>query len=187
MANGNLDTDRARKTIYITGFNPRLINKRILEEIFIQGGPIKDVTLFETHAYILFEHEESVPYCLALFNDIELHGQKLRLSPRFKTKETFSYLSYLKMVRDKLMSEYIKLPPPNLPPRIMPQKKNVKSQKTPNKERRISKAVKDNYKFSGIPLNSSNKKQSPKKSKKSKKPKSRKSKAKYRQKIKIKD
>lgn len=188
MANRNLDTDRARKTIYITGFNPRLINKHLLEEIFIQGGPIKDITLFETHAYILFEDEESVPYCLALFNDIELHGQKLRLSPRFKTKETFNYLNYLRVVRDKLMSQYMKLKPPDLPPKIMPQKK-IKKSKAIKSEKKMSKRVKDNYKFSGIPLASPNKRQqsSSKKSKKSRGAKARKSKSKYRQKTKVKE
>lgn len=117
MGRNQPDDDRAKRTLYVTGFNPKLTTERLLHEIFIQGGPVVSIKLFETHAYVHFEHEESVPYCLALFNDLELHGNVLRVSPRFKTKDTYSYADFLSKVRSTLMNEYRKIPPPNLPPR----------------------------------------------------------------------
>lgn len=117
------DSERARKTLYVTGFNPKHTSKQLLEELFTQGGPVRDITLFDTHAYVLFEHEESVPYCLALLNEVELHGNKLRLNPRVKSANAFCYLKYLSTVRKKLMAEYRKVPPPDLPPKKMPVQK----------------------------------------------------------------
>lgn len=73
--------------------------------------------MFDSYAYVLFQHEESVPYCLALFNETEINGQKLRLNPRYKTECAYSYLKYLHTVRDKMRSEYMKIPPPDLPPK----------------------------------------------------------------------
>lgn len=136
--------DRARKTLYVTGFNPKLTTKHLLKELFMQGGPVRDVTLFDTHAYVLFEDEESVPYCLALFNEIEVHGQKLRLNPRSKTKDAFCYLKYLTTVRKKLMDEYMKIPPPELPPKerrkIEPRpKKRAKQQQQQHQQQCLTK------------------------------------------------
>lgn len=134
------DKDRARKTLYVTGFDPKYITKHLLEELFTQGGPVRDITLFDTHAYVLFQHEESVPYCLALFNEVELHGHKLRLNPRIKSGDAFQYLRYLSTVRKRLMAEYRKIPPPDLPPKKMPaQKQQLTSPKyQPKKQKNRS-------------------------------------------------
>ena len=70
------DDDRAKKTLYVTEFNPKLMKRHLLQELFSQGGPVKDITMFDTHACVLFQHEESFPYCLALFNEVELFGDK---------------------------------------------------------------------------------------------------------------
>lgn len=82
------------------------MTRPLLWELFSQGGPVADVTLFETHAYVLFEHEESVPYCLALLSDIEVHGSILKLSPRARTKDTYVYVDYLSKVRMQLRSSW---------------------------------------------------------------------------------
>lgn len=122
-----IDNSVARRTLYVTSFNSKTITKNLLKELFCQGGPVVDITLFDTHAYVLFEDEESVPYCLALFNEIELYGHKLRISPRIRTKDALSSLRYLKLVRDKLRNEFSKIPPPKLPAKKMPIKKSRKS------------------------------------------------------------
>lgn len=114
------DEDRSRKTLYVTGFDRKRTTKDLLKELFMQGGPVVDITMFDTHAYVLFQHEESVPYCLALFNDIELHGSRLRISPRFKTKSTFAYLDYLIQVRRELRDRNMRQTPPDLPSRTYP-------------------------------------------------------------------
>lgn len=119
MARTN-NEDRARRTLYVTGFDSKRASKDLLKELFTQGGPVVDITMFDTHAYVLFQHQESVPYCLALFNNIELHDKKLRLSPKFKTKDTYSYLEYLAKVRDELRDQYMRQTPPQLPPKIYP-------------------------------------------------------------------
>lgn len=117
------DEDRSRRTLYVTGFDSKRATKDLLKELFTQGGPVVDITMFDTHAYVLFQHQESVPYCLALFNDIELHDKKLRLSPRFKTKDTFSYVQHLAQVRDRLRDKYMRETPPHLPAKIYPKRR----------------------------------------------------------------
>lgn len=146
MSKDAFATARAKNTLYVTGFDPKLTKKHVLEELFTQGGPVKEVTMLDTHAYVLFQHEESVPYCLALFNEIELHGQKLRLNPRFRTSETYCYMKYLIAVRKKLMSEYMKIPAPDLPPKQWSVKKSwlrdksKKQTKRSNSKRKYKKS-----------------------------------------------
>lgn len=78
---------------------------------------MQDVTLFDTHAYILLKDEESVPYCLALFSDIELHGRRLCINPKIRSKDVFTLRKHLVQVRDILKEQYRKIKPPNLPPK----------------------------------------------------------------------
>lgn len=132
--------DRAKKTLYVTGFNSKCTTKKILKELFTQGGPVADITMFDTHAYVRFQHPESVPYCLALFNEVELFGDKLRLNPRHKSDTTFGYLRYLAQVRDKLRDEYMSKEPPKLPARkysSSPKKKRTKKPKKKDNEKRF--------------------------------------------------
>lgn len=142
MAPGKRDIDRAKRTLYVTGFDSKCMTKRLLEELFSQGGPVSEIILFETHAFVQFQHEESVPYCLALFNEIELHGQKLRISPRHKSKSAFCYLKYLMAVREKLMTENRKIPAPDLPPRQTLVKQSSKKTTNSMKKQRHSKNTK---------------------------------------------
>lgn len=118
------DGDRARKTLYVTGYDRKRTTKDLLRELFTQGGPVVDITMFDTHAYVLFQHEESVPYCLALFNDVEMFGSKLRMSPRFKTENTFAYVDYLSQVKCELRDRNMRQTPPDLPPKIYPSNGN---------------------------------------------------------------
>lgn len=128
--------DRARKTLYVTGFNPKLMKRHLLKELFTQGGPVTDVTLFETHAYVLFQHFESVPYCLALFQDVEIFGDKLRLKPRCHTAgNPYTYLDYLTEVRGKLRDEYSKSKPPSLPAKKYPDDPKRKNENTRRRSR----------------------------------------------------
>lgn len=111
------DVTRAMKTLYVSGFDQRLMTKELLEELFVQGGPVTDVKLLDNHAYVQFEDMESVSYCLALFNDIEIHGRKLRVNAKKKSKYTSHHLKYLSKVRETLRDQYAKVPPPKLPPK----------------------------------------------------------------------
>lgn len=120
--------DRARKTLYVTGFNSK-VKKHLLKELFSQGGPVTDITMFDTHAYVLFQHEESVPYCLALFNEVELFGEKLKLNPRYRSEETLGYMRYLSEVRNRLRDEYAQIKPPILPPKKYPCDKQIRDKR----------------------------------------------------------
>lgn len=110
----------------MSGYNPKLTTKHMLEELFTQGAPVANITMFDTHAYVLLHDEVSVPYCLALFRDIELHGEKLRISPRIKGKPMYIYINQLENIRKKLMDAYRKIPPPDLPPKAEPVTSNKK-------------------------------------------------------------
>lgn len=137
----------------VSGFNPKLVNTTLIHELFTQGGPVTNISLVkkpEYHAIVRFQHEESVPYCLALFDGIELFGDPIRLNPLRYNKDTNSFLKYLKNVRSILRDQFATLPPPNLPPKIYP----------PNVQNR--QIFENNN-------NSRRRKKGPKKSKKSKK------------------
>lgn len=113
-------------SLRISGFDPKLTTSNLLYELFCQGGPIKSISLKykpEPNAFVRFQHDESVPYCLALFDGIELHGRLLRLNPLRYNKNTHSYLDYLKDVRRRLRDEYAKIEPPKLPPKSCPAEK----------------------------------------------------------------
>ena len=136
MAKGRqVGSEIGRRTVHVAGFNAKYTTKHLLFELFHQGGPVTDITWLDTHAYVLFQHEESVPYCLALFSDIELHGRKLKLSPRIRTKTTYSFLDYLAQVRNKIKDDYMRIQPPDLPAKIYPaQKFQAQTTRSPPKK-----------------------------------------------------
>jgi hypothetical protein len=127
--------DRAKKTLYVTGFKSKRVTKKLLKELFTQGGPVADIAMFDDHAFVRFQHAESVPYCLALFNEVELFGDKLRLNPKYKSRDTFSYMRYLTQVREKLRDEYMNKEPPDLPAKRYTESSKTKSKKQANKKR----------------------------------------------------
>lgn len=108
-------------SLKISGYNSKLTTSTLLYELFCQGGPIKSIILCkrpDEHAIIRFQHDESVPYCLALFEGVELHGRLLRMNPLKYNKNTYMYTNYLREVRHKFRDEYAKIDPPALPPKI---------------------------------------------------------------------
>ena len=47
-----------------------------------QGGPVRKIVFKEQFSYVEFEDAESVAYCLALFDGVELFGDRLQLAPK---------------------------------------------------------------------------------------------------------
>lgn len=139
----------------VSGFNSKLVKMPLLYELFTQGGPVKKVVMMvrgpEPHAIVHFHHEESVPYCLALFNGLQMHGELLRLNPLRYNKNTNSYLNYMNEVRRKLRDEFASITPPELPPKLPPKiakndtntQQSERRRKKPKKKRGANKVKKD--------------------------------------------
>lgn len=47
-----------------------------------KGGPVKKIVFREQFSFVEFEDAESVAYCLALFDGVELFGDRLQLQPK---------------------------------------------------------------------------------------------------------
>ncbi|VDP63582.1 unnamed protein product [Schistosoma mattheei] len=75
----------ADRCIYVGNINPK-ITTDILYELFLQAGPLEDVTVKDTFAFVTFEDEESVPYACSLFEGITLYGTELKIRPRQNSK-----------------------------------------------------------------------------------------------------
>ncbi|KAL7077505.1 hypothetical protein ACQ4LE_003360 [Meloidogyne hapla] len=99
------DNDQYERTLYVCNFDERVDNK-LLEEIFIQAGPIESVTVREKlekvssagrsperfrFAFIEFSHVESVLFACKIMDAIELFGRKLKVTPRDNTKQKEIY------------------------------------------------------------------------------------------------
>ncbi|CAH8461726.1 unnamed protein product [Schistosoma turkestanicum] len=73
------------RCLYIGNINSR-ITTDILYELFLQAGPLEDVTVKDTFAFVTFEDEESVPYACSLFEGVTLYGTELIIRPRQNSK-----------------------------------------------------------------------------------------------------
>lgn len=124
-------------SIYVTGFDPKKVNKCLLKELFMQGGPVRRITTVRDFAFVDFDDPESGPFCLAMFKDVELFGQALVMRPnRSRSKEDSKYLKELDQMRLRLRDEYSKLPLPDLPPPVRPEQKENQLRKNHRKNKR---------------------------------------------------
>ncbi|TNN13520.1 Cytosolic Fe-S cluster assembly factor NUBP2 isoform 1 [Schistosoma japonicum] len=73
------------RCLYIGNINSK-ITTELLYELFLQAGPLEDVTVKDTFAFVTFEDEESVPYACSLFEGITLYGRELIIRPRQNSK-----------------------------------------------------------------------------------------------------
>ena len=73
-------------TIYINNFDSKKMTEDILTELFIQVGPVENVTLKEDFAFVNFEYEECVMYACSAMNNIKLFGIPLHVKPRSGSK-----------------------------------------------------------------------------------------------------
>ncbi|KAK4473634.1 hypothetical protein MN116_002986 [Schistosoma mekongi] len=73
------------RCLYIGNINSK-ITTDLLYELFLQAGPLEDVTVKDTFAFVTFEDEESVPYACSLFEGITLYGRELIIRPRQNSK-----------------------------------------------------------------------------------------------------
>ena len=73
--------DVQERTLKVTNYG-RSVTEPILRELFSQGGPVRKIVFKEQFSYVEFEDAESVAYCLALFDGVELFGDRLVLAPK---------------------------------------------------------------------------------------------------------
>jgi len=87
--------DLQARTLRVSNYG-RQVTSAILKELFSQGGPVRKIVFKDSFSFIEFDDEESVGYCLALFDGIELFGDRIQLSPKINKPEAFNYLQTLK-------------------------------------------------------------------------------------------
>lgn len=109
------DIQRAKRTLVVEGFHPKRTTSNLLWELFVQGGPIEAVIVRHDHAFVRFQDEISVAFCLALFSDLELFGTPIRIRPKYcKDQKVWRYKKTLSQIHEHLSDTFRDLPPPYL-------------------------------------------------------------------------
>lgn len=85
------------RTLVIKNFNPERTTDKLLKELCLQGGPVRNVVIRPDHAFVEFEDVESVGYSKALLEGVQLFGRSLTMEP--KTREA-RYFKYTQALRD---------------------------------------------------------------------------------------
>jgi len=87
--------DLQERTLRVSNYG-RKVNESLLRELFSQGGPVRKIVFKEQFSFVEFDDADSVAYCLALFDGVELFGDRLQLSPKINHQKVFDYLNTLK-------------------------------------------------------------------------------------------
>uniref|UniRef100_A0A663ECY0 Splicing regulator RBM11 n=1 Tax=Aquila chrysaetos chrysaetos TaxID=223781 RepID=A0A663ECY0_AQUCH len=81
----------AERTLFVGNLESR-VREEILYELFLQAGPLTDVTMCKdkegktkSFGFVCFKHKESVPYAIALLNGIRLYGRPIKVQCRLGT------------------------------------------------------------------------------------------------------
>lgn len=88
------------RTLVVRNFDPDKTTQRILKELCLQAGPVRNVVVRQDHAFVEFEDVESVGFAKALLDGVILHKKKLNMEPRLKTANYYKYT--------RLLQDYIK-------------------------------------------------------------------------------
>lgn len=99
--------DNRNRTLWCGNLSDK-VTEDILYELFLQAGPLENVSLpknndgsLKGYAFITFKHPISVPYTVALMSDISLYGKALKLDVRKGTEtEHNPYLEKLSQYRN---------------------------------------------------------------------------------------
>lgn len=97
--------DLQMRTLRVTSANgrelDRKVTKDILLELFIQVGPVRNIVLKPSFAFIEFQDVESVAYAIAAMDGVQLFGRTLNLEPKIRSEEVFRYLNNLRLYEQK--------------------------------------------------------------------------------------
>lgn len=75
----------------VKNFDPEKLTEKLLKELCIQGGPVRNVVVRPDHAFVEFEDIESVGYTKALLDGIQLFGKNLTMEPRLREARFYTY------------------------------------------------------------------------------------------------
>lgn len=100
-----MSTSLQERTLVVKGYDPDKTTKEILEELFIQGGPVRNIVFRPDHSFVEYEDKESVGYALALFKGLELFKRPLIIEPKLNEPSNFKFLQHLDLVYNSLMME----------------------------------------------------------------------------------
>ncbi|KAL5970982.1 hypothetical protein TSMEX_001289 [Taenia solium] len=73
------------RTLYISNVPPKA-TETLVYELFLQAGPVENVSLKDGYGFVTYEDEESVLYACSLFEGIRLYNYELRIKPRQGSK-----------------------------------------------------------------------------------------------------
>lgn len=74
---------------------PPKATETLVYELFLQAGPVENVSLKDGYGFVTYEDEESVLYACSLFEGIRLYNYELRIKPRQGSKyENYPIKSY---------------------------------------------------------------------------------------------
>nr|XP_060626496.1 splicing regulator RBM11 isoform X2 [Anolis sagrei ordinatus] len=89
MAAASGRAEEPDRTLFVGNLESR-VHEEILYELFLQAGPITNVTVCKdkdgkpkAFGFVCFKHTESVPYAIGLLNGIRLYGRPIKLQYRF--------------------------------------------------------------------------------------------------------
>lgn len=85
----NSQQDEADRTIYVGNLDCK-VKEDTLFELFLQAGPLTNVRICKdkegkpkSFGFVCFKHTDTVPYAMALLNEIRLYGRPIKLQYRF--------------------------------------------------------------------------------------------------------
>lgn len=83
------------RTLVVRNFDPDQTTEKLLRELCLQAGPLRKVVMRPDHAFIEFDHIESVGYAKALLDGVFLFGKPLSMEPKIRLTEHFKYMNAL--------------------------------------------------------------------------------------------
>jgi len=93
-------SEQMERTVYVANLDSRVTDE-ILYELMVQAGPLDYVSRPKErpYAFVVFEHEESVPYAIALFRGVRLFDRALDMRPRDGTEQARKINAYMEEVQ----------------------------------------------------------------------------------------
>lgn len=83
------------RTLVVKNFDPEKTTPKLLKELFLQAGPVRNVVVRPDHAFVEFEDVESVGYSKALLDSVVMFDRQLVMEPKTRCQTHFRYTQIL--------------------------------------------------------------------------------------------